>query len=84
MPDGIRYHVCDVWVDGLVEVEGAQGSVIMKPIERLSREGRTKVVRERAKDVLGDARLGAINKDGDGSGESGFESGEGEFEGFAE
>ena len=79
VPDGIRYHVCDVWVDGLVEVEGWEGVEIMRPIERLSREGRTRVVKERAKGVLEDERL----KD-EGREASGSDSEEGDFEGFDE
>lgn len=82
VPDGIRYHVCDVWVDGLVQTEGWEGTGVMRPVERLSREGRAKVVRSRAKAVLEDERL----KEGDGAGDgAGDEDGEeGDFEGFGE
>ena len=73
--DGIRYHVCDVWVDGLVEVEGWEDAGVMRPVERLSKEGRTKTVRQRAAVVLEDERLCT-----NGSADQGND--EEEFEGF--
>lgn len=84
VPDGIRYHVLDVWVDGLVETEGWEGVGVMRPVERLGVEGKTKVVRERAREVLGDERLRGVEE---GSGDDGGDRGsddEGEFEGFAD
>lgn len=76
--DGVRYHVCDVWVDGLMLTEGWRGRGVMRPVERLGREGRTKVVRGRAKAVLEDERL----REGDGHGAGKEGGGEGDFEGF--
>lgn len=66
--DGIRYHVLDVWVDELVKVvrdekkkmEERVLDTVMAPVRRLGDEGRTKVVRGRARDVLRDERLGEI------------------------
>ncbi|KAL6717987.1 hypothetical protein ACLMJK_004072 [Lecanora helva] len=83
VPDGLRYHVLDVWVDGLVGVEGWEGHVgdVMGPVRRVEREGQTRVLRGRAKEVLGDERL---RGEGEGGGEGGDESEEGEFEGFGE
>jgi len=78
--DGVRYHVCDVWVDGLMLTEGWRGRGVMRPVERLGREGRTKVVRGRAKAVLEDERLREGDGDGAGVGEEG--GGEGDVEGF--
>jgi len=78
--DGVRYHVLDVWVDGLVGAEGWEGRGLMRPVERLGREGRTKVVRERARDVLGDERL----EGGDTEGDIGGNGEDEEFEGFGE
>lgn len=84
VPDGVRYHVLDVWVDGLVETDGWEAVGIMRPVERLRTEGRTKVVRERARTVLEDERLQGLeerttdDRDDPGSDE------EGEFEGFTE
>ena len=84
VPDGVRYHVLDVWVDGLVETEGWEGVGVMRPIERLGIKGRTKVVRERAKGVLGDERLqGIVERIGDGGEEHGGDEEE-EFGGFAD
>ena len=62
VPDGVRYHVLDVWVDGLVETDGWEAVGIMRPVERLRTEGRTKVVRERATAVLEDERLQGIEE----------------------
>lgn len=64
--DGIRYHVLDIWVDELVKVLSDQKieekvlETLMAPIRRLGDEGSTKVVRGRARDVLGDERLGEM------------------------
>ena len=59
--DGLRYHVLDVWVDGLVGAEGWEKEVrrgtVMRPVENLRAAGRTKTVRERAREVLEDERL---------------------------
>lgn len=61
VPDGLRYHVLDVWVDGLESVaeEMDQESLeqVLGPVRKLAKEGKTKVLRERAKGVLGDERL---------------------------
>lgn len=82
VPDGVRYHVLDVWVDGLMETEGWDGGEVMKPVENLRANGRTKVVRERAREVLGDERLAGIEAGTGDDGEAGGSDGEGEFEGF--
>ncbi len=81
VPDGVRYHVLDVWVDGLVERERWEGVGIMRPVEGLKTEGRTKVVRERAREVLGDERLQGVEES---TGDDRGSDEEGEFEGFAE
>lgn len=85
VPDGVRYHVLDVWVDGLVETEGWDGRGLMRPVEKLMAGGRTKVVRERAREVLRDERLQGVEggRTGD-EGEDGGSDDEGEFEGFAD
>lgn len=70
--DGIRYHVLDIWVDELVKVLGDQKieekvlETVMAPVRRLGDEGRTKVVRGRARDVLRDERLGGLVDRGGG------------------
>ncbi|CAF9939378.1 MAG: hypothetical protein ALECFALPRED_008084 [Alectoria fallacina] len=77
VPDGVRYHVLDVWVDGLVETEGWDGFEVMRPVERLRTEGRTKAVRERAGGVMVDERLKGDQDMGGGDEED-------EFAGFEE
>lgn len=85
VPDGVRYHVLDVWVDGLVETEGWDVVGVMRPIEKLMADGRTKVVRERAREVLRDERLQGIEGGRTGDEVEDRESDdEGEFEGFAD
>jgi ribosomal RNA-processing protein 1 len=80
--DGVRYHVLDVWVDGLVGVEGWEERVggLMRPVVNLKVNGKTKVVRGRAKGVVEDERLRGVEDDG--GGEHGDGEGEGDFEGF--
>ena len=60
--DGLRYHVLDVWVEELDSIDKDRGGAcpvdeILEPVRRLEREGRTKKVRERAKECLMDERL---------------------------
>lgn len=62
--DGVRYHVLDVWVDELMGVAGDDErlgkeieELLMQPVARLEREGRGKIGRQRAKEVLEDERI---------------------------
>lgn len=67
IPNGLRYHVLDIWVDELEKVE--QGwekvekrdtlEVLVQPIEKLAKEGKLKVLRVAAKECLADERLRA-------------------------
>lgn len=64
VPDGVRYHVLDVWVDELVGVVGEDegvgneiGGMLMEPVARLQREGKGKIVKQRAREVLEDERV---------------------------
>lgn len=90
VPDGLRYHVLDVWVEEFVKVEGWEGvpEIVMGPIKGLGNEGRTKVLRTRAREVLMDTRLLVDGReeeadDREGSEEkSREEESEVEFEGF--
>ncbi|KAF6227816.1 hypothetical protein HO173_011918 [Letharia columbiana] len=84
VPDGVRYHVLDVWVDGLLETDEWEGVGVMRPVERLRIEGRTKVVRERAREVLGDERSQGIEERTGNDGEDRRGDEEEEFEGFTE
>lgn len=57
VPDGLRYHVLDVWVEELVPVleeteEIQAGEVLMNAIRRLAREGLGKALRKRAKEAV--------------------------------
>jgi ribosomal RNA-processing protein 1 len=63
VPDGLRYHVLDIWVEEL-EVAGGQTNVelhekyksieqkFMEPVKKLAKGGLTKPVRTRAKETL--------------------------------
>lgn len=60
VPDGLKYHVLDCWVEELDKVDGARGcpvEALMGPVRRVEREGATKVMRTRAKETLADERL---------------------------
>src|ERR1051326_6961753 len=62
IPNGLRYHVIDIYVDELDRVdEKRQGGmpldVLLEPLRTLGKESRTKPVRERVKEALEDERL---------------------------
>jgi ribosomal RNA-processing protein 1 len=65
IPNGLRYHVLDVWVDELEKVKSDWESekdqetleTLVQPIEKLAKNGALKVVREAAKEVLADDTL---------------------------
>ena len=61
VPDGLRYHVLDVWVDGLEAVAETMDEALvreaMKPVQKLAEYGKTKVLRTRAKCVIRDERV---------------------------
>ena len=83
VPDGLKYHVLDVWIDGLESVETSDVDIrqFLRPIEILGREGRTKKIRERAREVLGDDRLKAWQEEINSQEDSGEED---EWNGFDE
>ncbi|OOG00992.1 hypothetical protein ASPCADRAFT_503209 [Aspergillus carbonarius ITEM 5010] len=69
-PDGLRYHVMDIWVDELekvLEFEGEEGArkpkgevpmeLLLRPIEKLKADSPYKPVRTRAAEALDDDRL---------------------------
>ncbi|KAF2276199.1 uncharacterized protein EI97DRAFT_433603 [Westerdykella ornata] len=62
IPNGLRYHVLDIYVDELEKV-GGDGwdletlEVLLEPVRKLQEESKTKAVRKAAKEVLEDARL---------------------------
>ncbi|KAF1975076.1 nucleolar protein-like protein NOP52 variant [Bimuria novae-zelandiae CBS 107.79] len=66
VPNGLRFHVLDVWVDELEKVDGEwevekRGVLekVCEPVETLAREGKLKVVRKAAGECLADERLRA-------------------------
>jgi len=75
VPDGLRYHVLDVWVDGLEGQEEGMPQAMLErvvgTVQRLAMEGKTKVLREKAKEALRDERLsqwtGGFSAAGDGA-----------------
>ncbi|KAJ5728813.1 uncharacterized protein N7483_003321 [Penicillium malachiteum] len=69
-PDGLRYHVMDIWIDELekvLEFEGEEGErkikgdipieLILRPLEKLRTESQFKPARTRAIETLDDDRL---------------------------
>lgn len=57
VPDGMRYHVLDVWVEELREVvggedEGGWGQRMMGGVRVLQKQGLGKVLRKRAGDCV--------------------------------
>ncbi|KAJ5634722.1 hypothetical protein N7528_002564 [Penicillium herquei] len=69
-PDGLRYHVMDIWIDELekvLEFEGEEGErkikgdipieLILRPLEKLRAESPFKPARTRAIETLDDDRL---------------------------
>ena len=61
VPDGLRYHVLDVWIDELVRISNDKAEIpveeVMEPVAKVKKIGRTKVLRERAREVEEDERL---------------------------
>ncbi|KAL5116728.1 hypothetical protein ACEQ8H_005340 [Pleosporales sp. CAS-2024a] len=63
IPNGLRYHVLDVWVDELEKVRGGWEKsdevleVLVKPIEALGNDGVLRVLRDAARECLADERL---------------------------
>ncbi|MCJ1469169.1 hypothetical protein MMC07_007802 [Pseudocyphellaria aurata] len=69
VPDGLRYHVLDVWAEELARValdndltdrdesteqSAKQGELMMTPISALARDAKSKVVRARARECVRD------------------------------
>jgi len=65
IPNGLRYHVLDVWVDELEKVNSEWEDekkqkileTLVQPIEKLAKNGSLKVLREAAKEVLAEDTL---------------------------
>jgi len=68
IPNGLRYHVLDIWVDEMEKVAGEKWErevkseemeILVKPIERLAEKSKLRTVRDAAAECLGDDRLRA-------------------------
>lgn len=63
VPNGLRYHLCDIWVDELEKVrekgEEAPYAELVAPFENMKKEGWQKLWRTKAGEVLLDGRLSA-------------------------
>lgn len=66
LPNGLRYHVIEVWVDeiervGVLELEEEETArvleILLEPVRKLRKDSPTKTVREKAKEALADERL---------------------------
>lgn len=62
VPDGLRYHVIDIYVDELDEADASRDGKlpleeVLQPLRRLGRETKNKKVRERVNEALADERL---------------------------
>lgn len=91
VPDGLRYHVLDVYVEELDRVDtprcgGLPVGLLLEPLRRLERESPSKAVRRRAREALADERIqdwedtstgenGEAKIDGEGSESGGDEWG---------
>jgi ribosomal RNA-processing protein 1 len=83
IPDGMRYHCLDIYVDELDKVDEAREGkmpleVLLQPIRKLGKQSLSKTVRARVKETLEDERLknwegGTVEKATDGSREGGSE-----------
>lgn len=63
IPNGMRYHVIDIYVDELERVgalekgENVPLEALLEPLSRLAKESPTKPVRTKSKEALEDERL---------------------------
>jgi ribosomal RNA-processing protein 1 len=68
IPNGLRYHVMDVWVDEMEKVGGEEWEkedrketleTLVLPVEKMAKDGKLKALRNAAKECLADDRLRA-------------------------
>ncbi|KAF7846303.1 hypothetical protein BT93_L4649 [Corymbia citriodora subsp. variegata] len=60
VPNGLRFHVMDVYVDELEKVDKERVAPIeelLKPLRKMEKDGMTKVIRKRAAEALDDERI---------------------------
>lgn len=68
VPDGLRFHILDVFVDELQKVdrdEEAPLDMLLSPVVTVKEKGLSKELKRRAGEVLGDERIQAWRKDQD-------------------
>jgi len=67
IPNGLRFHVLDVYVDELEKVDDVWQTekksdtldMLIRPVEKLTKDGKLKVIRKTAKECLDDDRVKA-------------------------
>lgn len=83
IPNGIRFHVIDVYVDELEKVD-TQRTVdlgkVLEPLRKLKENTLTKAIRERCAEALGNERV--LDWKGEQKQENGIGDGDAEFGGF--
>jgi ribosomal RNA-processing protein 1 len=92
IPNGLRYHVLDIWVDELEKVDSEWEAEdkreilekLVEPIEEMAKDGKLKVLRVAAKETLSDDTLRAWRGQEDEVMEEVEEDSEEEWGGFAE
>lgn len=90
VPDGLRYHVLDVWVEELVpvveETKGGDeaGEVLMDAVRRLGREGLRKALRKRAKETVVEWEKWKDGEETAGAEVDGKETSDDEWTGFGD
>ena len=66
VPDGLRYHILDIYIDELLAVGalagnlGGAGTALLEPVLSIKHKTRTKSVRKRALEALQDDRLAQL------------------------
>jgi ribosomal RNA-processing protein 1 len=65
IPNGLRYHVIDIYVDELARLwevgkDKMPTEVLLRPLRNLGKKSLTKTIRERVKEALEDERLKEI------------------------
>jgi ribosomal RNA-processing protein 1 len=75
VPNGMKFHVVDIWVDELERVGMLEEDVVgteegkaklervLRPLKKMQKDSMNKIVRNKAKDALADERLPGNEKD---------------------
>lgn len=92
IPNGLRYHIIDIYVDELDKVDTERNApleTLLQPLRKLGKESPTKAVRLRVKEASQDGRLSDwtgenADKESSGDEEQVAGSDDGEFGGFGD